>query len=89
MDMETWNARLSIVIEWLENSTNESEDFEDTLTLVHFRRQSGVTATYANAEAYAIHKTKTLYNQLLRLWKNEQWDGSMDGLHTINFDNGE
>ena len=139
MYMETWNARLSIVIDWLENSTDESDDFEDskqiiqmmnrraqkigndrpeylkkmwasvraelkqyddspiitrsslpqdlintlgiiqneayqahyaffesseTLSLVHFRRQSGVTATYVDAEAYAIHKTKTLYNQL-------------------------
>ena len=164
MDMETWNARLSIVNEWLENSPDESDDFEDakdiitmmcrradkrgngnpdllkkmwnivrqelkqfddapitrrsvlplhvqqslgiilnevyaghyaffesgaSISLVHFRRSRGVVSTYTTADDYAEHKTKTLKNQLLRLWKNNQWDGTQAGLENIDHNNHE
>ena len=162
--METWNARLGVVNEWLNNSNNESDDFEDAkdiitmmcrraekrgadnpdmlkkmwnivraelkqfddapitrrqvlpqalqasltvicqqayqahydffesgacISLVHFRRNRGVVAAYESPEDYAEHKTHTLKNQLMRLWKNEQWDGTLEGLETIDHHNPE
>ena len=164
MDMETWNARLSVVNDWLENSKDESDDFDDAkdiitmmcrradkrgadnpdmlkkmwnivrtelkqfedapitrrsvlplhlqeslgiilnnaydahhaffessefIQLVHFRRINGVVSTLESASDYAEWKTKTLKNQLLRLWKNGQWDGTQDGLLTIDHNDQE
>ena len=164
MEMETWNSRMAVINDWLENSKNDSDEFEESgliikmmqrraakkgndnpellkkmwnvvrtelkqyedspvtrrsiypeyvieslgiilnqayaahhaffeeseiIQLVHFRRNKGVVSTYETASDYAEHKTQTLKNQLLRLFKNEQWDGTVDGLTTIDHNDRE